>query len=394
MKMHVLSVMVGGLLLGQAARSDSLPGWLTERRIIGHNDLEPIEKTTGTAAYDHERVVARVEGSDDFEGFCTGSRVGKDLFLTNYHCFEYKECDHLQFHLGYEKELGLEKQLLFKCKEVLAKNITYDYALYRVEFVSHLAPEPGDAKTYGFKDLDLAIPDDDAVGVTKDLEVDNEGDVVDLELHLVVEHSYASDLKILLTSPAGKVGTVFDHGDADGNLDRTFNFNGTMRSLKGESAKGTWKLQLIDAESGDKGALKSVEFTVSVKSDKVEPVKGLSPADYPIAEFFGGELKVGQMLTLAGHPDARLKEIDRGNDCKLVTVQPKDEDERQTIRHTCDTEGGSSGSPVLDRETGRIVALHWGGTNEYNMAIPISLVLKDIQEHVPAETYGEFTVQP
>jgi V8-like Glu-specific endopeptidase len=83
--------------------------------------------------------------------------------------------------------------------------------------------------------------------------------------------------------------------------------------------------------------------------------------------------KTGQALIVAGHPQARTKEIDRSKDCKLASTEPEEMGGRMTIRHTCDTEGGSSGSPVLDRKTGYAVALHWGGEDGYNMSIPMSL---------------------
>ena len=78
--------------------------------------------------------------------------------------------------------------------------------------------------------------------------------------------------------------------------------------------------------------------------------------------------------------------------CVLRTVETEQQSERQTITHTCDTEGGSSGSPVLDRATGNIVALHWGGQETFNMAIPIAKVLEDIRQHVAPEVLAELKI--
>ena len=111
-----------------------------------------------------------------------------------------------------------------------------------------------------------------------------------------------------------------------------------------------------------------------------------------VVTMWGGKVNVGQMLIVAGHPQARTKEIDRSKYCKLTSVEPEEMGGRQTIRHTCDTEGGSSGSPVLDRETGYAVALHWGGEDGYNMSIPMNLVLDDMEKSVDAKTFKKLTI--
>jgi hypothetical protein len=57
--------------------------------------------------------------------------------------------------------------------------------------------------------------------------------------------------------------------------------------------------------------------------------------------------------------------------------------------HQCDTEGGSSGSPVLDAHTGELVGLHhWGFTEAdalpVNQAVHIALILEDLRTKHPA----------
>ena len=85
MKKHMLAALFAfSTLASSAAVAQDLPSWLNERRIIGDNNLEPIEATSGSDAYDKSKIVARVETVDG-SGFCTGSRIAEDLFLTNYH---------------------------------------------------------------------------------------------------------------------------------------------------------------------------------------------------------------------------------------------------------------------------------------------------------------------
>ena len=254
-----------------AAESDiieqpaNMPAWFFDRRIVGENNLEKIEAAKTSKYYDMTRPIAIVKDTTG-QGFCTGWRVAEDLFVTNYHCWEFGTCD-VVFELDYETALAGDKHAKFRCEEVLARNEQYDYALYQVARVS----------------------DDDA---------------------------------------------------------------------KEDLGKGS---QLLAKEGG-------------------------------VITMWGGKIDVGQMLIVAGHPQARTKEIDRSKNCKLASVEPEEMGGRQTIRHTCDTEGGSSGSPVLDRETGYAVALHWGGEDGYNMSIPMSLVLNDIEKAVDAKTFKKLTI--
>src|SRR4051812_19481883 len=80
-----------------AVDSSDMP-WLYERKIQGAFNLVNIAELAGTEAYEHGRPIARVEAREDGFGFCTGSRVGPNLFLTNYHCDH--ECETMQFDMG------------------------------------------------------------------------------------------------------------------------------------------------------------------------------------------------------------------------------------------------------------------------------------------------------
>jgi V8-like Glu-specific endopeptidase len=65
---------------------------------------------------------------------------------------------------------------------------------------------------------------------------------------------------------------------------------------------------------------------------------------------------------------------------------------RDTMKHMCDTEGGSSGAPLIDKERGFAVGLHWGGKpNETNYAISMRMILEDIEANC-ADTYAQLSV--
>lgn len=251
------------------------PAWLTERRVIGENNLETIIASPDTESARPSRSVARVE-THDGKGFCTAARVGRDLFLTNFHCYEFVDCDDVQFHLGYEKNFPANDQKIFRCAEVLAFNEHYDYALYRVE-----------------------------------------------------------------KSPYSKT---------------------------------------TDSQNSDGQELES-------RKDFADLI------EFPIASLWVGRLAVNQPLMVASHPGARLKEIDQSAECKLLSTKTEIFLGRETITHACDTEGGSSGSPVFDRKTGHIVALHWGGTDEYNMAVPISLIVQDWKSTLSEDVLSELKLE-
>lgn len=224
--------------------------------IIAPDTLQDIEKVIGTDIYDKSRIAARVEDLAG-SGFCSGFRVGENLFMTNYHCWEVDQCEVL-FHMGYEKDLPVEQQATFKCVEVLDKLESLDFALYRVEPVGE-----------------------------------------DLTVHT------------------------------------------------------TW----------------------------------------PVATLSKAELVMDMPLLIPGHPSARPKQVDISDQCKLTRAVPYRWYDRENIQHQCDTMGGNSGSPVLNRENGHVVAIHWGATGGTgsNHAIPMGLILDRLEAEMP-DVFAELSV--
>lgn len=104
-----------------------------------------------------------------------------------------------------------------------------------------------------------------------------------------------------------------------------------------------------------------------------------------------------QLLAIVQHPAGRPKEVSV-RDCRVqkARVQGSDDQAGDTdFSHECDTEGGSSGSPVLDRNDHRVVGLHHLGFRttsalQVNRAVHIGLVLEDIQRK-KQDVFAEIT---
>ncbi|CCH35473.1 serine protease [Actinosynnema sp. NPDC047251] len=92
---------------------------------------------------------------------------------------------------------------------------------------------------------------------------------------------------------------------------------------------------------------------------------------------------VGEEMYVIGHPAGKLKKLSLRDDqnaggyCKVSAVRVNGDSAQSDIAYRCDTEGGSSGSPVLSRQTHKVVGLHhWGGCP--NQGVRIDLIAAQI----------------
>lgn len=109
------------------------------------------------------------------------------------------------------------------------------------------------------RNFDQPLPDLQTVKVS--LEV-GEAQLIDrLSVHVDILHTYIGDLVVTLIPPPGmNARSVLLHNRSGGptrNLKRTFDVLTTpgLAAFKGKSAKGTWTLQVQDAEVRDEGTL-------------------------------------------------------------------------------------------------------------------------------------------
>ncbi|GGU69261.1 trypsin-like serine peptidase [Lentzea flava] len=92
---------------------------------------------------------------------------------------------------------------------------------------------------------------------------------------------------------------------------------------------------------------------------------------------------VGEEMYIVGHPAGKLKKLslrdnnNGGGYCVVRAVRVNGNVSQSDISYMCDTEGGSSGSPVLSRRTHKVIGLHhFGGCP--NQGVRIDLVAAQI----------------
>ena len=145
-----------------------------------------------------------------------------------------------------------------------------------------------------------------------------------------------------------------------------------------------------------KGDLSDTSFKIS-KVDAVNEdldyafitVKGL-PTKQMILKLSGKKIKNDMPLAMIGHPAQKdftgVKMYEASSNCRIIDSKLGAVFNRtDNFGHHCDTEGGSSGSPVMDRKTGEVVGLHWAGLGKENMnkAIIVKKILEEIKEVHP-----------
>ncbi len=133
--------------------------------------------------------------------------------------------------------------------------------------------------------LPLEIPSDGPATITSSVTILQDLPVADVNLALEIDHTFLEDLVINLISPSGtKVALVSKSCGSSNNVNAIFDdegseitcsgdpaISGTVRplgalgSFKGESALGTWTLEIEDTAASDGGELKSFTLEVCVE---------------------------------------------------------------------------------------------------------------------------------
>jgi len=207
--------------------------------ILGSNELQQ-----GTAQKHYQCALLQADGAKDLE-LNMNQGDGADLFssrsgvvLTNQSQPNTREWD------------GRESGLAIADISAAAATITFRVGA---------AAAPAQLAT-GQAAPNLAIPDNQAAGVSSTINIAKSGTVSGIKDSVNIEHPYIGDLRVTLTSPGGKLEVLHAQlgGSAD-NLIKTYDSAspGVLAAMIGQPMKGTWVLNVSDRARVDIGKLRS-----------------------------------------------------------------------------------------------------------------------------------------
>ncbi len=113
--------------------------------------------------------------------------------------------------------------------------------------------------TYEYTGGEQTIPDGDEDGVTTEIEVDNPGEIQDLDVDVLVEHSRNGYIQIDLTHPSGQEVELHN---ADGTFGEDVIENFEVDEFDGLEAEGTWELTVAAIHEHEEGTL--VDWTLYI----------------------------------------------------------------------------------------------------------------------------------
>ncbi|MHC4375315.1 MAG: S8 family serine peptidase [Planctomycetota bacterium] len=117
--------------------------------------------------------------------------------------------------------------------------------------------------------LPAAIPDNDPTGITRTVDVSGIGtSITQLNLLAELPHTYAGDVRIELTSPAGTTVLIWDaDGSNFANLSGVWGYYfgtiGDITAFNGQNPNGTWTIKVSDNASLDTGTLEGWSLAIT-----------------------------------------------------------------------------------------------------------------------------------
>jgi len=135
------------------------------------------------------------------------------------------------------------------------------------------APEPQVAT--GEVKPTLAIPDNVTSGVSSVINIAQSGIVAQIKVSVDIQHTYIGDLRVVLTSPAGRSTVLHPRlGGSSDNLVATYDSAtpGVLTPMVGQAMMGDWVLNVSDRAKVDVGTLRS--WRIELRST---PLAGSAP---------------------------------------------------------------------------------------------------------------------
>ena len=116
---------------------------------------------------------------------------------------------------------------------------------------------------YASNDTPVTIPDNNSVGITSVRYIPDTLTIDTLSVDLQISHGDMGELTVTLTSPGGTTQTIYDGGNpGDTSFDQNIGWDvdfssGNLYTFNGESATGTWMLNVVDVTTGNTGTVDS-----------------------------------------------------------------------------------------------------------------------------------------
>ncbi|MCK4341238.1 MAG: trypsin-like peptidase domain-containing protein, partial [Phycisphaerae bacterium] len=177
-----------------------------------------------------------------------------------------------------------------------------------------------------------------------------------------------------------------DHciGSASEALNTDYEFMAEDPNCRGENGEPVYRSDIYSGANYIQGDSNLDYCLVQIVSGDPAPIHGYLEIDNRTAI-------VGEEIYIIGHPGGRLKEMTiystHPNDptgipvVYSITEPPCTGSGYYDVGYFADTEGGSSGSPVLARSSHKVIALHHCA-NCPNRGVPIDLVYAEIGDYL------------
>jgi M6 family metalloprotease-like protein len=130
-----------------------------------------------------------------------------------------------------------------------------------------LEVESGAASATGEASPNLAIPDNNPTGVSSTIAIGRAGTVGQLKVAVDITHTYIGDLRIEVSSPAGRSVVLHSQlGAGQDNLVVTYDSAAPLSplsALAGQAMQGVWTLRVVDAAAVDVGTLNKWSLAIT-----------------------------------------------------------------------------------------------------------------------------------
>ena len=173
---------------------------------------------------------------------------------------------------------------------------------------------------------------------------------------------------------------------------RMFTNNHCTATASGVAASEVWFNYQLSACNGSAATPTKVTGDQMLRTDTTLDYTLYTVKNFSTISSFGylgletRAATLNEEIMIAGHPGGRQKELsvvsdrDGGGRCRVNSASTSGNGSNTDIGYYCDTEGGSSGSPVIARSSHKAIALHHLG-GSMNKGAKISLIWPQVSTH-------------